>query len=78
MIEKLVDIKLRFEEVGQLIVQPESIKDMKLYSQLNKEYRDLEKIVKKSDEYNHVLDGLKQAKELLEKEKKDKYKLKKG
>lgn len=71
MIEKLVDIKLRFEEVGQLIVQPESIKDMKLYSQLNKEYRDLEKIVKKYDEYSHILDGLKQAKELLEKEKEE-------
>ncbi len=71
MIEKLVDIKLRFEEVGQLIVQPESIKDMKLYSQLNKEYRDLEKVVKKYDEYSHILDGLKQAKELLEKEKEE-------
>jgi peptide chain release factor 1 len=71
MIEKLVDIKLRFEEVGQLIVQPESIKDMKLYSQLNKEYRDLEKIVGKYDEYSRILDGLKQAKELLEKEKEE-------
>jgi len=71
MIEKLVDIKLRFEEVGQLIVQPETVKDMKVFSQLNKEYRDLEKIVKKYDEYSHVLDGLKQAKELLEKEKEE-------
>ncbi|PZR33983.1 MAG: peptide chain release factor 1, partial [Azospira oryzae] len=48
-----------------------SIKDMKLYSQLNKEYRDLEKIVGKYDEYSRILDGLKQAKELLEKEKEE-------
>lgn len=71
MIEKLQDIKLRFEEVGQLIVQPETVKDMKVFSQLSKEYRDLEKIVKKYDEYSQVLDGLKQAKEILEKEKEE-------
>jgi peptide chain release factor 1 len=71
MIEKLEDIRLRFEEVGQLIVQPESVKDMKVFSQLNKEYKDLEKVVKKYAEYSQVLDGLKQAKELLEKEKEE-------
>jgi peptide chain release factor 1 len=71
MIEKLEDIRLRFEEVGQLIVQPESVKDMKVFSQLNKEYKDLEKVVKKYAEYAQVLDGLKQAKELLEKEKEE-------
>src|SRR5690242_5444946 len=32
MIEKLEEIKHRFEEVGQLIVQPDAISDMKKYS----------------------------------------------
>ena len=45
MTEKLEDIKLRFEEVGQLLAQPETVRDMKKFSQLSKEYRDLEKIV---------------------------------
>jgi peptide chain release factor 1 len=69
MIEKLEEIKHRFEEVGQLIVQPDAISDMKKYSQLNKEYKDLEKVVRKYDNYMHVLDGLKHAKEVLEREK---------
>jgi peptide chain release factor 1 len=69
MIEKLEEIKNRFEEVGQLIVQPDAISDMKRFSQLNKEYRDLEKVVKKYDEYSHVLKGMRGSKEILEQEK---------
>ena len=45
MIEKLEEIKLRFEEVGQLLVQPATVTDIKKFSQLSKEYKDLEKIV---------------------------------
>ncbi|HZY78587.1 MAG TPA: peptide chain release factor 1 [Cyclobacteriaceae bacterium] len=69
MIEKLEEIKSRFEEVAQLIVQPDAISDMKKFSQLNKEYKDLEKVVKKYDEYSRVLQGIKGSKEILEQEK---------
>lgn len=69
MIEKLEEIKHRFEEVGQLIVQPAIVSDMKKFSQLSKEYRDLEKVVKKYDEFTAALNGLKHAKEVLEQEK---------
>jgi len=69
MIEKLEEIKARFEDVSQLIVQPESMEDMKKYSRLNKEYKDLEKIVKKYEEYREVLANIKNSKDLLEKEK---------
>lgn len=69
MIEKLEAIKHRFEEVGQLIVQPDIVSDMKKYSQLNKEYRDLERIVNKYDEFMQVRGNLKGAKEVLETEK---------
>jgi peptide chain release factor 1 len=69
MIEKLEEIKSRFEEVGQLIVQPDAISDMKKFSQLNKEYKDLEKVVKKYDEYARALQGIKGSKEILEQEK---------
>ncbi|HHP7242238.1 MAG TPA: peptide chain release factor 1 [Cyclobacteriaceae bacterium] len=69
MIEKLEEIKARFEDVSQLIVQPESMEDMKKYSRLNKEYKDLEKIVKKYKEYQEVLANIKNSKDLLEKEK---------
>jgi peptide chain release factor 1 len=69
MIEKLQEIKHRFEEVGQLIVQPDIVSDIKKFSQLSKEYRDLEKIVIKYNQYDNALRNLKSAKEVLEKEK---------
>jgi len=69
MIDKLEAFKQRFEEVGQLIVQPDTIADVKLYSKLNKEYKDLEKLVKEYDAYQKVLHELKSTKELLDVEK---------
>ena len=69
MIEKLEEIKKRFEEVGQLIVQPDAMADMSKYTQLNKEYKDLEKIVIKYNEYKLVSDNLANAKEVLSTEK---------
>ena len=73
MLDKLEDIKHRFEEVGQLIVQPDIVSDMDKYSQLNKEYRDLEKIVLKYDEYSSAKSNLKSAKEVLETEKDEEF-----
>ncbi|MEP4532318.1 MAG: peptide chain release factor 1 [Cyclobacteriaceae bacterium] len=69
MIDKLEAIKHRFEEVGQLIVQPDAMADMGKYTKLNKEYRDLEKIVTKYDEYTLVTGNIASAKEVLETEK---------
>lgn len=69
MIDKLEDIKARFEEVSQLIIQPDIMADMKNYSKLSKEYKDLEKVVKKYNEYQEVLTNISSAKEVLETEK---------
>jgi peptide chain release factor 1 len=69
MVEKLEELKLRFEEVGQLLGQPDTMSDMKRFSQLSKEYKDLEKIVSKYNQLKDVKGHLQQAKEVLEKEK---------
>lgn len=69
MTEKLEDIRLRFEEVGQLLAQPDTVKDIKKFSQLSKEYRDLEKIVVKYNSLKEARKHLQQAKEVLDKEK---------
>ncbi len=69
MIQKLEDIKLRFEEVGQLLGQPDTMKDMKRFQQLSKEYRDLEKIVLKYNQFMEAKHHLRQAKDVLEQEK---------
>jgi len=69
MIEKLEEICSRFEEVSQLIVQPDIMSDMDNYTKLSKEYKDLEKIVNIYEEYKQVSANYNGAKEVLETEK---------
>lgn len=73
MIDKLEAIKKHFEEVGELLVLPETMADMQKYSALSKEYKDLEKVVTKYDEYRKVLDNYAGAKEVLNTEKDEEF-----
>ena len=73
MIDNLEDIKSRFEEVGQLLIQPDVMSDMSNYSKLSKEYKDLEKIVQKYNAYSKVLSDIKSAKSVLETEKEPEF-----
>ena len=73
MTEKLISIKNRFQEVEQLIVQPDAMSDMKEYTKLNQEYRALEKIVVKADAWFLALENLKNAKALLSTEKDEEF-----
>lgn len=68
LIEKLDGLKRKFEEIAQLIVDPNVMSDMKRYIKLNKEYRDLEKIVAVRARYKGALDSIALAKEILETE----------
>jgi peptide chain release factor 1 len=69
MIEKLEEIALRFEEVGQLMVQPDIMSDMANFTKLSKEYKDLEKIVEVYNRYKNIISNLNSAKEVLKTEK---------
>lgn len=69
MQDKLEALKERFQEVGQQIIQPEVVMDMKRYSKLSKEYKDLEKIVEQYDAYQKLLKDIAGAKELISTEK---------
>lgn len=71
IIDKLEGVKLRFEEVGQLITDPEVINDMKRYVRLNKEYKDLEPLVETYEKYKNILSNIKDAKDILGSEKDD-------
>lgn len=68
LLEKLNALVVRFEEIGTLITDPEVINDMKRYVKLNKEYRDLEKIVEARKEYEQVLTSIQEAKKILDSE----------
>ncbi|MEE4198854.1 MAG: peptide chain release factor 1 [Bacteroidales bacterium] len=69
ILDKLEGIKLRFDEVGQLITDPDIIADMKRYVKLNKEYRDLEPIVEAYGDYKNILSNIQTAKDILATEK---------
>lgn len=68
LLDKLEVVRIRFEEVSELITDPEVIGDMKRYVKLNKEYSDLEKLMKVRAEYKNVLDSIEGAKEILAEE----------
>jgi len=65
MIDKLRIVKQRFDEVSDLIIQPDIISDQKRYVKLNKEYKDLNKLVIKGEEYKSVVANLEEAKEII-------------
>ncbi|MEI6311267.1 MAG: peptide chain release factor 1 [Bacteroidota bacterium] len=71
MIEKLAKLQDKFEEIEKKLGDPELISDMKRYKQMNKEYRDLEPIVKAYKSYKESIDTLAFAKEVLNTEKDD-------
>lgn len=65
MLEKLQIIKQRFDEVNDLIIQPNIMSDQKRYIALNKEYKDLKLMVDKGAEYKSVLDNLAEAEAII-------------
>lgn len=69
MLDKLEAIKQRFDQVGEMLTQPEALADMKRFTQLNREYKDLQKIVDKYLIYKNLLENIANARELLNTEK---------
>lgn len=65
MLEKLQIVKQRFDEVSDLIIQPDIISDQKRYVQLNKEYKDLNALMKKREEYIEATNNLAEAEEII-------------
>ncbi len=65
MLDKLNIVKQRFDEVSDLIIQPDIITDQKRYVQLNKEYKDLKNLVDKRSEYMTLTDNMKEAEEII-------------
>ena len=68
LLNRLDGLVSRFEEVSTLITDPSVIADMKRFVKLNKEYKDLEKIVKTREEYVNTLNGINEARSILDTE----------
>ena len=65
MLEKLQIIQQRFDEVSDLIIQPEVISDQKRYIQLNKEYKDLSVLMERIKTYRILTSNLEEAEQIL-------------
>ena len=65
MLDKLRIVKQRFDEVSDLIIQPDIISDQKRYIKINKEYKDLSAVMKIADEYESLLNNIEEAKEII-------------
>lgn len=65
MLEKIQIIKQRFDEVNDLIIQPDIIADQQRYTKLMKEYKDLKLIVDKGEVYKEALDNISEAEEII-------------
>jgi peptide chain release factor 1 len=65
MEEKLKIVEQRFDEVNDLIIQPDIIADQKRYIKLNKEYKDLKQIVDKGTIYKELLANIREAEEII-------------
>lgn len=65
MIDKLNIIKQRFDEIGDLIIQPDVISDQKRYIELTKEYKDLKPLVNKREQYLVLTNNIAEAEEII-------------
>lgn len=65
MLDKLRIVKQRFDEVSDLIIQPDIITDQKRYIKINKEYKDLSAVMKVAEEYESLLKNIEEAKEII-------------
>ena len=64
MIEKLNILEQRYNEVSDLIIQPDIINDRKRYVSLNKEFKDLGLIVEKKKYLEELINNIKEAEQI--------------
>ncbi len=69
LIEKILGLQEKYEDLQKQLSDPEVISDMKKYVQLNKEYKELAPIIKAGIEYKKMMDDYDSAKEILATEK---------
>ncbi len=69
ILERLLGVKKRFVEVGELLNSNGVMSDMKRYVRLNKEYKELKPVVEAYEKYKSAIDNLESTRSLLAAEK---------
>ncbi|MDP6922349.1 MAG: peptide chain release factor 1 [Lutibacter sp.] len=65
MLDKLRIVRQRYDEVSDLIIQPDIITDQQRYIKLHKEYKDLGGVVALAETYKTLLNNIEEAKEII-------------
>lgn len=73
MLEKLEAIKVKFEDIQQLMNDPSVMSDMKRYVKLNKDYKELLPIIEAFEKYKTILANIENAKEIIYNEKDEEF-----
>ena len=68
MLDKLNIVQQRFNEISDLIIQPNIISDQKRYIKLNKEYKEFGLIIEKKKLYELLLSNINEAEEICKNE----------
>ena len=71
MINKIKIVNQRFDELNDLIIQPDIISNQKNYIKLTKEYKEVKKIVDIGKKYQLLLDNIIEAQEIISSETDD-------
>ena len=69
LLEKVLSLQDKFQNLQEQLSSPEAMSDMKKFVQLNKDYKELEPIIKAGQEYKKTLDNIASAKDILANEK---------
>ena len=71
LLEKVLSLQDKFASLQEQLSSPDVMSDMKKFVQLNKDYKELEPIIKAGLEYKKMLDNIASAREILQTEKDD-------
>lgn len=74
LLQRLEEIRIRWKDLEMQLSDPEVVGDMRRFKQVSKEYKDLEELVKASEEYRDVVSNLEFNRGLLRTEKDEEMK----
>ncbi len=74
LLDKVLSLEGKFKQLQNELSSPEVMSDMKRFVQLNKDYKELEPIIKAGKEYEKMVGDLASAKDILVNEKDDELK----